>query len=207
VDDLKAPLVTRDRLRRNFIVYIDALSEEARDRETGRLRTEEQYLELRRRASALYSAFDFLVLPWNFPEEVADHEMVRTMTLKAVDLVAIANDIYSYNFEQAEAGGPKRIPHNIVDVVVRERKKGLQDAMDVVAGKYRKILLSLLDDRNNMPNFQKHEQNEVLKEYVLGLLDWVEGNVEFSLDSPRYFRERAGAEIRNTRWTELFALK
>lgn len=206
MDDLKPPPATKNRFLRNFISYLDSLPEEARDRETGRLRDREEHFDLRRRTGGLLPSFDFIYIPFDLSDEVADHEIVKRMSIVTGDLVIIANDVYSYNVEQA--GGQKRVAHNIIDVVLRERQKGVQDAMDVVGANYRELFLSLVDDFNNLPTFDNPEQNEVLREYALGLLDWVEANVEFSLDSQRYFGAMAGSEeTRTNRWVELLPLK
>ncbi|KAF2129631.1 terpenoid synthase, partial [Dothidotthia symphoricarpi CBS 119687] len=185
VEHLKPPPATKARFLRNFISYLDSLPEEARDRETGRLRDRGEHFDLRRRTGGLLPSFDFIYIPFNLSDEVAEHEVVKRMSIVTGDLVIIANDIYSYNVEQA--GGQKCVAHNIVDVVMRERQKGVQDAMNVVGASYRELFLSLLDDFNNLPVFDRPEQNKVLHEYALGLMDWVEANVEFSLDSQRYF--------------------
>lgn len=206
VDNLNPPPATKNRFLRDFISYLDSLPEEARDRETGRLRDRDEHFDLRRRTGGLLPSFDFIYIPFNLSDEVADHEIVNRMTRVTGDLVIIANDVYSYNVEQA--GGQKRVAHNIVDVVLRERQKGVQDAMDVVGAIYRELFISLVDDYNNIPTFDSPEQNEVLREYTLGLLDWVQANVEFSLASQRYFGAKAGSkEIRTNRWVELLPLK
>lgn len=145
-------------------------------------------------------------MPYELPDEVAEHDVVKRMSIVTGDLVIIANDVYSYNVEQA--GGQKRVAHNIVDVVMRERQKGVQDAMDLVGAHYRELFLSLVEDYDNLPKFDKPEWDEVLREYALGLLDWVEANVEFSLSSQRYFGAKAGSEeSRTNRWVELLPLK
>lgn len=206
VDNLNPPPATKRRFLVDFISYLDSLPEEARDRETGRLRDRAEHFDLRRRTGGLLPSFDFIYMPLDLSDEVANHEVVKRITLATGDLVIIANDVYSYNVEQA--GGQKRVAHNIVDVVLRERQKGVQDAMDVVGANYRELFISLVNDYNNLPTFDDPAQNEVLREYALGCLDWVEANVEFSLDSQRYFGSKAGSpDVRSTGWVELMPLK
>lgn len=206
IDDLNPPPATKRRWLRDFISYLDSLPEEALDRETGRLRDYREHFNLRRRTGGLQPSFDFIYMPVELPDEVAQHEIVKNMSIVTGDLVIIANDVYSYNVEQS--GGQKRVAHNIVDVVLRERQKGVQDAMDVVGATYRDLFLRLVECYDSLPTFGKAEQDEVLREYALGLLDWVEANVEFSLGSQRYFGTRAGTEeLRTDRWVELLRLK
>ncbi|KAL8663342.1 MAG: hypothetical protein Q9202_003978 [Teloschistes flavicans] len=206
VDDLKPPPATKRRWLRDFISYLDSLPEEALDRETGRLRNYGEHFDLRRRTGGLLPSFDFIHMPFELPDEMAEHEIVKKMSIVTGDLVIIANDVYSYNVEQS--GGQKRVAHNIVDVVLRERQKGVQDAMDVVGSTYRDLFLVLVECYNSLPTFGEADGDEVLREYALGLLDWVEGNVEFSLGSQRYFGTRAGTEdLRVDRTVEMLQLK
>lgn len=145
-------------------------------------------------------------MPFELADEVAEHEIVMKMSIITADLIIIANDVYSYNVEQS--GGQKRVVHNIVDVVLRERQKGVQDAMDVVGTTYRDLFLALVDCYDSLPTFGNAEQDEVVREYALGLLDWVEANIEYSLGSQRYFGTRAGTEeLRTDRWVEMLPLK
>ena len=147
-------------------------------------------------------SFDFI---YNLSDEVANHETVKRMSISTGDLVVIANDLYSYNVEQA--GGQRRVAHNIVDVVLREHQ-GAQNAMDVVGASYRELFPSLVDDYYNLPMFENDKDNEVLREYALGLLDWVEANVEFSLNSQRYFGAKAGSkEMKVNGLVELLPVK
>ncbi|KAF8802730.1 hypothetical protein BYT27DRAFT_7260685 [Phlegmacium glaucopus] len=133
---------------------------------------------------------------------IADHPHIKRMTLAGGDLVITANDIYSWNVEQA--GGKMAVAHNIVDVVKREKGLDVQGAFDFVEGMYLDIQKGLLDDLKNLPTFEGPE-NEVLKFYVEGLVEWVQGNVEFSLASGRYFRDLMGnTDIRKTRLVAIY---
>jgi len=85
-----------------------------------------------------------------------------------------------------------RVAHNIVDVFMREKRMSVQEAMDAVGVLYHKIWDQLKADYNALPIFREAKKDEVTREYALGLMEWVEGNVEFSLASGRYFKELAG---------------
>ncbi|KAF8808591.1 terpenoid synthase [Phlegmacium glaucopus] len=185
---LNPPPATKARFIKDFTSYIDSMPEEAEDRQTGRLRNIEEHFHLRRQTGGLLSSFDFIYMPFELPDAIADHPHINRMALATGDLVVTANDIYSWNVEQA--GGQMTVAHNIVDVVKRE--KGLD---------------GLLDDLKNLPTFEGPE-NEVLKFYVEGLVEWVQGNVEFSLASGRYFRDLMGdTDIRKTRLVAIYPPK
>jgi Delta6-protoilludene synthase len=117
----------------------------------------------------------------------------------------VPKDIYSWNVEQA--GGQMQVAHNIVDVVIRTKGLNVQDAFDYVGSIYRRICAGLLDDLKNLPSFEG-PYNDVLKFYVEGLVEWVQGNVEFSLASGRYFGHLAGSQqIRATGIVEVLPPK
>ena len=121
MEDLKPPPSTKNRFIREFTAYLSALCEEARDRETGRLRDREEHFELRRDASGTLPSFAVICLPFDLSDEVADHEFVKKLCIVAVDCITIANDIYSYNVEQSR--GQMLVAQNFVDVVLRVRVK------------------------------------------------------------------------------------
>ena len=160
---------------RHFICYLDSVVEETQDRETGRLRSRTEHFDLRRRNLGMVPSMDFVCIQFHLSDDMIDQEVIQRMTITTTDLIGIANDIYSYNVEQA--GGQKCVVCNLVDVVLRERGRGVQDAMDIIEKMYRDLFLSLVDDYNNFPTFKDAEQDRVLKEYALGMLDWVEPNV------------------------------
>jgi len=96
------------------------------------------------------------------------------------------------------------VAHNIVDVVKRAKGLDVQGAFNYVERMYMNIQNGLLDDLKNLPTFEGPE-NEVLKFYVEGLVEWVQGNVEFSLASGRYFRDLMGdTDIRETRLVAIY---
>ncbi|XP_014552101.1 hypothetical protein COCVIDRAFT_30484 [Bipolaris victoriae FI3] len=189
---LEPPSTTKDLFVRHFICYLDSVVEETQDRETGRLRSRTEHFDIRRRNLGMVPSMDFVCIRFHLSDDMINHEVIQRMTITTTDLIGIANDIYSYNVEQVS--GQKSVACNLVDVVLRERGRGVQDTMDVMGKMYRNLFLSLIDDYNHLPTFQDTEQDRVLKEYALGMLDRVEANVEFSLGSQRYFGLEAGLE-------------
>jgi hypothetical protein len=91
---------TKRRFLDDFLGYLEAFIGEAQDREVCRFRNREQHSHLRRRTGGLLPSFDFIYILFDHPEEVANRETVKRMTIATGDLVIIANEIYSYNVEE-----------------------------------------------------------------------------------------------------------
>lgn len=105
---------------------------------------------------------DFVCIQFHLSDDMIDYEVIQRMTITTTDLIGIANDIYSYNIEQF--GGQKSVTCNFVDVVLRERGRGVQEAMDAMGKMYRDLFFSLINDCINLPTFKDTEQDRVLKE-------------------------------------------
>ena len=80
-----------ERYLMNFYKYLDSLPEESRDRETHRLRNTEEHFALRRLTGGLMPSFDFIVMPYNLPDEAENHPIIARMKLAVGDLVITAN--------------------------------------------------------------------------------------------------------------------
>jgi Delta6-protoilludene synthase len=91
IKNINPPPATRARWLTNFISYLDSLPEEAGDRDSGHLRGIEEHFNLRRRTGGLLPSFDFIYMPFDLPDVIADHPHIRRMTLATGDLVIIAN--------------------------------------------------------------------------------------------------------------------
>jgi len=99
-----------------------------------------------------------------------------------------------------------RVAHNIVDVVKREHNLTIQEAFDYVEDMYLSIQDQLLEDYRQVPSFSP-EVDKVVAFYVEGLLEWVQGNVEFSLASGRYMGDLASdLTVRETGIVEIWPL-
>jgi hypothetical protein len=84
---------------------------------------------------------------------------------------------------------------------------GVQEAMDYVGRMYQSISEGLVEDFRTLPSFAG-PVDAVVKSYTEGLLEWVEGNVEFSLASGRYFGDLAGSpEIRKSGMVAILPLR
>lgn len=80
-----------ERFIRNFDGYTDAVRQEAVDRDEGRERSIEEYMELRRGTIGVYPSFDYFLLEDDIPDEYIDHPAVASLALGAVDMTILAN--------------------------------------------------------------------------------------------------------------------
>lgn len=73
--------------------------QEAEDRAKGHIRNLEDYFEVRRGTVGVEPSFAVGELYLNIPQEVIDHPVIAKLKEIAIDLITIANDIYSYKVE------------------------------------------------------------------------------------------------------------
>lgn len=179
------------RFVRNFGEYTDAVAQEAEDRDEGRIRNLKDYLDLRRGTIGVRPSFDFFLLSEDLPDSVIEHPHIERLVLGAIDMTILANDIYSYNKEQACGADT----HNMVSVAMKDRGLDVQGAMDYIGEKYRGISRKFVDDMENIPSFSEHI-DELVSEYVFGLGNWVTTNIEWSFESERYFGMK-GREVQS----------
>lgn len=76
--------------------------QEAEDREKKRVRTVDDYLQLRRETFATQASISFLSFGLEIPEEVLSNSVMQTMTIAAMDLLCITN--VSFNFVAEHTG-------------------------------------------------------------------------------------------------------
>ena len=82
-----------------FQLYLDAVAQRAIDRDQQHIRSIEHYFELRRDTMGFKPAFAIIETKMNLPDEVMDHPTIVTIAAACGDMMAIANDLYSYNVE------------------------------------------------------------------------------------------------------------
>lgn len=79
--------------------YMDGVVEEADDRMNSRIRDIKSYFAVRRLTVGVKPSFAVNLVHMNLPEEILNHHTIVTMQSKAVDMIILANDMYSYNVE------------------------------------------------------------------------------------------------------------
>ncbi|KAF9444707.1 terpenoid synthase [Macrolepiota fuliginosa MF-IS2] len=173
--------------------YLDAVVQEAHDRDKTRYRTLHDYLPLRRDSGAVYPALALAEFGLGLPEEVWSHPALASLREKSVDLVSIHNDIYSFAREMSRG----LTVHNSVDIVMHERNLPLQAAMNWLGDYCEGIANDFLRELSNVPSWSK-EIDEGVASYIHTLGQWVQGAHDWSFEANRYY-DSTGPEIKESR--------
>ncbi|KAF9061259.1 isoprenoid synthase domain-containing protein, partial [Rhodocollybia butyracea] len=142
------------------------------------------YTAFRREASVARLAFDLAeyCLGINLSQEIHNDPVFISGYNAAIDLIWWANDLYSYNMEQAKGHRCA----NIVTVIMETKKLKLQVALDFFGGYFESLANQLYTARmtlNSRPGQEYHDAVRVLDAYA----DWVRGNVIWCFTTERYF--------------------
>ncbi|KAF3763838.1 terpenoid synthase [Cryphonectria parasitica EP155] len=183
----------RSRFLKNIQDYLHGTAEQAEDRDKSHIRDLPSYLELRRKTIGVLSSFDMLEMDKSIPDLVLEDPAFQELLDLAVDLTIIANDVLSFDKEQAVGDDQ----HNLVTIVMAEQGMDVQSAVNW-AGR----LHSTMTDRFNELFSQLSRCgglfDEEVKSYMKGVGQWVGGNVQWSFEGERYFGKR-GLEVMKTR--------
>ncbi|KAI0676414.1 terpenoid synthase [Trametes maxima] len=174
-----------------FELFFRAVTQQARDRESGNVPDLESYIAMRRDTSGCKPCWALIEYANNLdlPDWVMEHPCVRGLEEAANDLVTWSNDIFSYNVEQANGD-----THNMIVVVQRQEKLDLQSAIDYVGALCEQCVDRFDTLRRALPSWGP-EIDSQLQVYIDGLGDWMIGNLVWSFETERYFR-RAGPRVR-----------
>ena len=82
-----------------FYLYTEAVVQQALERDSSQLRTVENYFEIRRNTIGVRPSFVVLEFKMDIPDEVMAHPSIVTLANASADMIAICNDLYSYNVE------------------------------------------------------------------------------------------------------------
>jgi hypothetical protein len=175
--------------------YIECVSREAEYRERGEVLDMESFKHLRRENSAIRLCFGLFEysLGIDLPDEVFQHPIFERLYWAAADMVCWANDVYSYNMEQAKG----HTGNNIVTVLMKARDCDLQSASDIIGAHYAELMERYLADRERLPSFGPQIDADV-RLYIRAMENWPIGNLEWSFETNRYFGPLHD-EIRRTR--------
>ena len=83
--------VWQDRFINTFQHYMDSNYQQASDRDAGRIRDLETYLEWRRKNVGMWSTIVLFELDWDLPSEIYDHPRVEEICVDATDMIIIDN--------------------------------------------------------------------------------------------------------------------
>lgn len=189
---------TQQRFIETFDFFFQSITQQANDRAAGVIPDLESYIALRRDTSGCKTSFVLIEHAYNLniPDEVMDHDLIRSLGEAANDLVTWSNDIFSYNVEQSKGD-----THNMIPVVMNEQGLDLQSAVDFVGELCRQSIDRFLEDRRNLPSWGEEIDRQV-NIYVDGLADWIVGSLHWSFESERYFGKN-GRTVKATRVVDL----
>ncbi|RWA13735.1 hypothetical protein EKO27_g1374 [Xylaria grammica] len=133
----------------------------------------------------------------DIPDDIVEHPVMVELNTLAVDLIVIANDVLSYNKEQAVGDDE----HNIITVIMKQFDLNVQEAFDE-AGK----LSDMKMDRfyhlyHDLPQWIGPVSSDV-RRLVEGMAQCVSGVMHWSYESQRYFGKR-GLMVKKTRLMQL----
>ncbi|KAI0784176.1 isoprenoid synthase domain-containing protein [Abortiporus biennis] len=183
---------------RRFLVhceaYVEAVALEAEYREQGIVLDPTSFETLRRENSAIrlcFGLFEF-ALGYELPDEVFANEVFMDLYWAAADMVCWANDLYSYNMEQAKGLGG----NNIVAVLMQAKQVDLQTACDMVGDYFGKLMVRFIRGKKRLPSWDP-KVDAIVTEYVEAMEYWVIGNLNWSFETQRYFGRFHG-EVKRT---------
>ncbi|KAK3994268.1 terpenoid synthase [Cladorrhinum sp. PSN332] len=195
-----ASLTAQRRFVSSFQRYLDAVVQEASDRDHGSIRSIAEYFIIRRDTIGLLPSLPINEVHFDIPDRVMEHPSVKKLEEVATDMVSIGNDLVSWNREQSrgEEG------HNLVTVVVHELGLSVQEAFDWIGRYHDGLMQEFLSLYEDFPTFSEEGEqvNREIKEYLDDLGRWVRGNDCWSFESKRYFGNE-GRKIQNSRAFEL----
>ncbi|KAH7317036.1 isoprenoid synthase domain-containing protein [Stachybotrys elegans] len=153
----------------------------------------EEYMDLRRGSIGTYPSFSLVEYAHNIqiPQDILNHESIKTCEEVSSDLVILVNDLLSYR-KDIEQG----VDHNIL-TVLKYQGYTLQEAVDIVdqmiRGCYKKWYGALAE----LPIWGEKIDRQVLK-YIEGCRNIALGNLHWSYASGRYLGSE-GPQVRETR--------
>ncbi|KAI9436959.1 terpenoid synthase [Lactarius indigo] len=189
---------TQKRFIETYDAHIQAVVQEVADRTHKRVRSIQDYLELRRDTTAVKSCFAILELGMNLPDEAIDHPVIKELCTLANEMIIAINDIASYNLEQARGIDN----HNIITTVMHHNKTDIRGAINWVHDYHKELEAKFMDlYENKMPKFGEPVDTELVR-YVDGVANWVRAVERWGFESERYFGKK-GPEIEKTRCVAL----
>ncbi|KAK7043766.1 hypothetical protein VNI00_008378 [Paramarasmius palmivorus] len=155
------------------------------------------YMNVRRNDLGAKPAFALILMGEDVTPEVVDSDLLTSLRSCAVDMLILANDIYSFNVEQAKGD-----THNIVSIIMIQDNIAANDAIARVSRMHDELVHKFLRLCDDLPSRPESINDAMAKKYVDGLGNWIRANDCFSFESRRYFG-KVGSRIQQERIVEL----
>ncbi|KAG9094400.1 hypothetical protein FRC06_010835 [Ceratobasidium sp. 370] len=174
-------------------LYTQAILQQTVNRSVDDVPTIEEFIQLRRDTSAVKMVFSVLEysLGLSLPDEVHDDPIIAELSLAGNDILTWANDVYSFPIEQARGD-----TQNLVFITMWDKQLDLEGAMDYVDQLTRKRVQEYVEAKKQLRSFGPELDPQVAL-YVQGIEYWVQGSIDWTFMTPRYF----GAEVEKVRDT------
>lgn len=163
------------------------------------------YMDARRGSVGIRPFFGFGRWIWKLaiPQDVLAHPVITKMEEQAIDMGALANDLYSYKKEFLESGAH----HNYVTVAMRDPITGIpandrQAAIDYTCKRFAEILADFHRQKGELPSFGE-DIDTMIKRYIFVMMDLVVGNIQWSLACRRYGHSDPSAGVGEATWGEV----
>ncbi|KAK7962801.1 terpenoid synthase [Apiospora aurea] len=180
-----------------WLDYVESVAQQAELRSQSRIVDLAAYFPIRRHTSGAPSTIAMYEMDLDIPDAVRRHKVIVEMETLAVDLIVIANDVLSYNKEQA-AGDDE---HNIITIIMQQFGLGVQDAFDYAGELNRRKMKRFYALYRRLPRWMGPVGLDVQK-LVDGMAQCVSGVMHWSYESERYFGKR-GMDIKESRTLSL----
>ncbi|KAF7353102.1 hypothetical protein MVEN_01278300 [Mycena venus] len=150
----------------------------------------ETYLTTRRKSIGALPFHDLARWIWkldSLPDRVLTNPHIQLMVQASVDMVLLANDIYSYRKEYLEDGAR----HNYVTVAMHDpitsiKAGDVQAAIDYTVGQFTATLARYKESKELLPFGDDADLSAKVERYAEIMMDSVAGNIEWSVACKRY---------------------
>ncbi|RPD69751.1 terpenoid synthase [Lentinus tigrinus ALCF2SS1-7] len=192
--------LTYARMLKYCKAYTEAVAREADLRARGVILDLDSYVAIRRENSAVRFCLELAggALNVDLPDEVVEDPTFVKMHLAAVDMIYLANDLYSYNMEQAKG----HTTNNVMTVLMHHLGLDLQGAANYIAEHFKTLMETYLEAKRTLPTWDAVIDLGVAR-HAMAMECWIVGNLNWSFESQRYFGA-AGAEVRKSRVVRLY---
>ncbi|KAG2151606.1 terpenoid synthase [Suillus bovinus] len=167
--------------------------QQAIDRKGHHIRDIQSYIDVRCRTIGARPSFALLELGLDIPDEVISHPTIKDMMAASTEMIALANDIISYNVEQVR-GDDSHMTIKDTDIGESDHFSGCRHHILDCWGERRKFF----EAAAAIPKWGEPIDSQV-REYCDGLGNWVRANHDWSFETERYLGTN-GLEIQRERW-------
>ncbi|KAF8915999.1 terpenoid synthase [Mucidula mucida] len=178
--------------QRHFLIL-----QQADDRGKHIIRTLDDYFALRRETVGAKPSYIINEINLNLPDDVLLEENMQILIETATDMIIIANDLFSWNVEQAKGDDL----HNCVTIIMHHLGLDHADALAYISDLHDHTANRFFEAQAKVPSTGSAELDAEVDFFVDGLGMWVRANDQWSFEGKRYFGPE-GLTIQKTRYVK-----